>query len=90
MQIEEIAHIMDGLAHPTRIKIFHALTIAGQEGLTVGQLGFVVDCPPSTLAHHLSIMRKAQIIAYSRKGRQKIVKRSSDVVETAFDRVLNA
>ncbi len=84
MKIEDTAKVMDSLAHPTRIKIYHALQIAGEDGLNIGQLGFVVDCPASTLSHHLSIMKNGGIVAQRRKGREMLSILIPKAVDKAF------
>ena len=89
MNIEETAAIMDALAHPTRIKIFHALKIAGEDGLNTGQLGFVVDCPASTMAHHIKIMIKSGLISQHRTGRQVCLMVDHSLAEQALKTALS-
>lgn len=60
------------LGHETRLSIFHLLVRAGMAGLSVGEIGAHLGMAPSTLAHHLSALVDAGLVAQERRGREVI------------------
>ncbi len=58
------------LGHDARLSIFRLLVRAGEDGLRVGDIGAHLDMAPSTLAHHLSALNAAGLVAQERQGRE--------------------
>ncbi len=67
---ESIARALSALGHEARLSIFRLLVRAGEDGLTVGDIGAHLGTPPSTLAHHLGALVAAGLVAQERQGRQ--------------------
>jgi len=57
------------LGHETRLSIFRLLVRAGEDGLSVGEIGQHLGQAPSTLAHHLSTLVDAGLVGQERQGR---------------------
>jgi ArsR family transcriptional regulator len=57
------------LGHPHRLHVFHLLIRAGDAGLSVGEIQSVLGIPKSTLAHHISALVSAGLMAQRREGR---------------------
>lgn len=75
MQDHDIAHALAALGHEARLGVFRLLVRAGEDGLTVGEIGTHMGLPPSTLAHHLGTLVDAGLVVQERHGR-KIVNRA--------------
>jgi DNA-binding transcriptional ArsR family regulator len=60
------------LGHETRLELFLVLVQAGAAGLNVGQISRMLSLPPSTLAHHLTMLVQAELVMQVRKGRTVI------------------
>ncbi|MEM9707222.1 MAG: metalloregulator ArsR/SmtB family transcription factor [Pseudomonadota bacterium] len=67
---EHHAKALAALGHDARLEIFRLLVRAGEDGLPVGQIGAHLDIPASTLAHHLSSLVEAGLVAQERQGRE--------------------
>lgn len=63
------ATALAALGHEARLKIFRLLVRAGDEGLSVGEIGTHLGVPASTLAHHLSALVTAGLVIQERQGR---------------------
>jgi len=57
------------LGRDARLAIFRLLVRAGDEGLSVGEIGQHLGQAPSTLAHHLSTLVDAGLVTQERQGR---------------------
>lgn len=69
---ETAAKALAALGHDVRLHIFRLLVKSGDTGLNVGDIGYHLGVPPSTLAHHLSMLVDAQLVEQQRNGRQII------------------
>ena len=78
------ARALAALGHDARLSIFRLLVKAGHDGLRVGDIGAHLGLAPSTLAHHLSTLVEAGLVAQRKEGRE--VFNSVDYV--AMQRVL--
>ena len=67
---ERAAQGLAALGNPHRLRLFKILVRAGPEGLNIGDLQRVLDMPASTLAHHLSILARAELVLQKRLGRE--------------------
>jgi ArsR family transcriptional regulator len=61
------AEVMRTLAHPTRLRIIHALA---QEPLEVGRLAGSLGITQPNASQHLALMRGAGIVEAERSGRE--------------------
>ena len=66
------ARALAALGHDTRLAIFRLLVRAGEDALTVGEIGAHLNAAPSTLAHHLGALVDAGFIIQRRAGRDGI------------------
>lgn len=64
------ARALAALGHDARLSIFRLLVKAGNDGLRVGDIGTHLGLAPSTLAHHLSTLVDAGLVAQDKRGRE--------------------
>lgn len=60
------------LAHGHRLRVFRALVVAGDEGLTPGTMSERLDIAATTLSFHLKELATAGLVTQQRDGRQLI------------------
>ncbi|MBP6095497.1 MAG: helix-turn-helix transcriptional regulator [Methyloversatilis sp.] len=60
------------LAQEARLRIFRALVVAGEEGMTPGALGDVLGLAATTLSFHLKELTRAGLLTQARAGRNLI------------------
>lgn len=77
---EQAVHALSALAHPVRLRIFRALVVVGEPGLTPGAMAPGVDVAPATLSHHLKDLAHAGLVSARRQGRHLVYR-------AAFDRM---
>ena len=58
------------LGNRHRLRLFKILVRAGPQGLNISDLQRLLDMPASTLAHHLSMLARAELILQKRQGRE--------------------
>jgi DNA-binding transcriptional ArsR family regulator len=58
------------LGHDARLGVFRLLVKAGNDGLSVGDIGQHMGLAPSTLAHHLRTLVDAGLVVQTRQGRE--------------------
>lgn len=63
------ANALAALGHEARLHVYRLLVKAGDEGLTVGQIGQHLGLPASTLAHHLRMLVDAGLVLQEKQGR---------------------
>lgn len=64
----EAAELFKVLGDCTRVMMLQTLIHAGE--LCVGDLAAAVDMSPSSVSHHLRVLRQARLIRYRRAGRE--------------------
>ncbi len=69
MDLENAAAVLKELGHPTRLKVYRRLVIAGAKGLMVGQVQKELDIPASTLSHHIAALVAVGLVQQRREGR---------------------
>ncbi|EQD64351.1 transcriptional regulator, ArsR family [mine drainage metagenome] len=69
MESHTAIRALSALAHDTRLAIFRLLVQAGQEGLSVGEIGARLVLAPATLSFHLAALRQAGLVTTRRSGR---------------------
>ncbi|MGI9384202.1 MAG: ArsR/SmtB family transcription factor [Methyloligellaceae bacterium] len=72
MQETKAAAGFSALGNATRLAIFRILIQAGAEGCPVGTIQHRLEIPLSTLAHHLSALVRAGLVAQQKSGREVI------------------
>lgn len=70
-----LADVLHALSDPVRLSILQALT-PGQEA---AWSGFMVSVAPSTLSHHMKVLRNAGLIANRRDGTRCLVSLRSEL-----------
>lgn len=66
MKLETAALILSKIGNTTRLKIVRMLVRAGSQGMPVGAIQKALDIPGSTLTHHISHLKKANVIRQER------------------------
>ena len=72
MEEDQVVDALSALAQPARLRVFRALVIAGEAGLTPGALAQALDVPASTLSFHLKELAHAGLVSQERVGRNLI------------------
>ena len=63
---------LGALAQETRLKLFRLLVVAGQRGLTPGQMAEQLEVAPTALSFHLKELSHAGLVTTERDGRHII------------------
>lgn len=72
MNEQDIVRALAALAQEARLRIFRALVVAGDKGLTPGDLCEQLKVAPNTLSFHLKELTHAGLISQERQGRNLI------------------
>ena len=76
MTEESVVRSLAALAQNMRLRVFRALVVAGQEGLTPGALVEQLGVAANTLSFHLKELAHAGLISQERQGRHLIYRAS--------------
>ena len=76
MQENEAVRSLAALAQEVRLRVFRALVVAGQAGLTPGALCEQLGIAPNTLSFHLKELTHAGLVTQERQGRNLIYRAS--------------
>ncbi|MCO4094849.1 MAG: helix-turn-helix transcriptional regulator [Acidovorax sp.] len=76
MQENEAVRSLAALAQEVRLRVFRALVVAGQAGLTPGALCEQLGIAPNTLSFHLKELTHAGLVSQERQGRNLIYRAS--------------
>lgn len=76
MQETEVIRALAALAQEVRLRVFRSLVVAGQEGLTPGQLAEQLGVAPNALLFHLKELSHAGLVSQERQGRHLIYRAS--------------
>ena len=63
---------LTALSQAHRLRVFRALVVAGQAGLTPGQITEAQQIPAATLSFHLKELVQAGLLTQERQGRSLI------------------
>ena len=74
------AQALSALGHEARLNIYRLLVRAGDDGLSVGDIGGHLGAPASTLAHHLTALVQAGLVLQERQGRTIINRADFDTM----------
>lgn len=66
------------LAQTLRLRVFRALIVAGQDGLTPGALAASLDVAPSGLSFHLKELARAGLVQAEPRGRHLVYRARFD------------
>lgn len=63
---------LSALAQPARLRVFRALVVVGQQGLTPGTMGAALGIPAATLSFHLKELVNAGLVTQERISRHLV------------------
>jgi DNA-binding transcriptional ArsR family regulator len=69
MTENQVVAALSALAQPVRLKVFRALVVVGQSGLTPGAMAEGLSIPPNTLSFHLKELTNAGLVSQERFSR---------------------
>lgn len=72
MNESDVIQALAALAQAVRLRVFRALVVAGEDGLTPGALAERLEIAPNTLSFHLKELTHAGLISQERQGRNLI------------------
>ena len=72
MEEQSVLKAMTALSQAHRLRVFRALVVAGQAGLTPGQIADAQQIPAATLSFHLKELVQAGLLTQERQGRSLI------------------
>jgi ArsR family transcriptional regulator, arsenate/arsenite/antimonite-responsive transcriptional repressor / arsenate reductase (thioredoxin) len=72
MNESDVVKALGALAQDTRLKLFRLLVVAGQAGLTPGQMAEQLAASPTALSFHLKALSHAGLVGCERDGRHLI------------------
>lgn len=76
----DIVRSLAALAQEVRLRVFRALVVAGNNGLTPGVLSEQLEVAPNTLSFHLKELVHSGLISQERQGRNLIYRASFDTM----------
>jgi DNA-binding transcriptional ArsR family regulator len=80
----ELTSVLQALGDPARLEIVRAL--AGEEQVACGAFG--LGLAPSTMSHHLQVLRDAGLVETRRDGHSKLNTLRRDAVDARFPGLL--
>ncbi|WP_018152747.1 ArsR/SmtB family transcription factor [Leeia oryzae] len=80
MTENDVIRSLAALAQNIRLRIFRALVVAGNTGLTPGDLASQLEVAPNTMSFHLKELASAGLISQERQGRNLIYRASFDTM----------
>ncbi len=72
MDEQDVVKALAALAQPVRLKVFRALVVTGDAGLTPGTMAEGLDMPANTLSFHLKELVNAGLVTQERASRNLI------------------
>ena len=72
MEEQTVLKALTALSQAHRLRVFRALVVAGQAGLTPGQITEAQQIPAATLSFHLKELVQAGLLTQQRQGRSLI------------------
>ena len=72
MEEQTVLKALTALSQAHRLRVFRALVVAGQAGLTPGQITEAQQIPAATLSFHLKELVQAGLLTQERQGRNLI------------------
>lgn len=87
MEEQDALAALSALSNETRLRILRRLVMAGEAGLTAGDIATAVAASPSRASFHLSHMTEAGLVTSTRSARQ-VTYRAGMVTMNALIRYL--
>jgi DNA-binding transcriptional ArsR family regulator len=78
MEENDVVRSLTALAQPLRLRVFRALVIVGNEGLTPGTMSDALGIPAATLSFHLKELMNAGLVTQERASRNLIYRAAYD------------
>ena len=78
MKEPDVVRSLAALAQEVRLRVFRALVVAGQDGLTPGVILDKLGLTPALLSFHLKELVQAGLVTQERQGRNLIYRASFD------------
>lgn len=78
MEDKYVIKALAALAQPSRLQIFRALVVKGNDGLTPALMADALGMPANTLSFHLKELMHADLISQERSGRHLIYRAQYD------------
>jgi ArsR family transcriptional regulator len=78
MDEKTVVSALTALAQPVRLRVFRALVVTGQAGLTPGAMAEGLGIPPNTLSFHLKELANAGLVTQERASRNIIYRAAYD------------
>ncbi len=78
MDEKAVLSALTALAQPVRLRVFRALVVTGQAGLTPGAMAEGLGIPPNTLSFHLKELANAGLVTQERASRNIIYRAAYD------------
>jgi predicted transcriptional regulator len=78
MEDKYVINALAALAQTSRLRIFRALVVKGNDGLTPALLAEMMGMPANTLSFHLKELMHADLISQERSGRNLIYRAQYD------------
>ena len=72
MDEQDVVKALAALAQPVRLKVFRALVVTGQAGLTPSTMAEGLGMPANTLSFHLKELVQAGLVTQERASRNLI------------------
>ena len=72
MDEQDVVKALAALAQPVRLKVFRALVVTGEAGLTPGTMAEGLGMPANTLSFHLKELVNAGLVTQERSSRHLI------------------
>jgi DNA-binding transcriptional ArsR family regulator len=76
----DVVRSLAALAQEVRLRVFRALVVAGQDGLTPGAMAEQLNVAANALSFHLKELTFAGLISQERQGRNMIYRASFDTM----------
>jgi DNA-binding transcriptional ArsR family regulator len=80
MNETDTVRALAALAQEVRLRVFRALVMAGNDGLTPSALSEQLNVAPNTLSFHLKELTHADLVSQERQGRNLIYRASFDTM----------
>ena len=72
MEEQDVIRALAALAQPVRLRVYRALVIAGQGGMTPGTMARGLGIPANTLSFHLKELVASDLVSQERASRNLI------------------
>lgn len=72
----DVVRALAALAQEVRLRVFRALVVAGNDGLTPGVLAAQLAVAPNTLSFHLKELVHSGLVSQERQGRNLVYRAS--------------